>query len=251
MDDESAHDDGKGEDEDDRAQESEYKTLSVYEEAWYKSDRSRAEEDNHLFWEQDVKDLRGTVIEEASPLTLETRERVKQWQLKLFINKMKAIMRPTSSSAQKLLLATFVKVGGLEAWVLWDTGSSTTGVTPSFAAAAKLTVHPLDAPMNVQLGTTGSRSSITYGLHTQVITHGSVSNEYLDVVNFDCYDMVIGIPFIRKHKVVVDVANEQVIINGKPIKALPVLVGDDDLRLCRYRSEPCTKPDMVKHKVAE
>jgi hypothetical protein len=144
-----------------------------------------------------------------------------------------------------------VKVGGLEAWALWDTGSSTTGVTPSFAAAAKLTVHPLDAPMNVQLGTTGSRSSITYGLHTQVITHGSVSNEYLDVVNFDRYDMVIGVPFMRKHKVVVDIANEQVIINGKTIKALPVLVGDDDPRLRRYRAEPRAKPDMVKRKVTE
>jgi hypothetical protein len=152
---------------------------------------------------------------------------------------------------QRLLLVTFVKVRGLEAWALWDTGSSTTGVTPSFVAAVQIAVHPLETPMNVQLGTTGSRASITYGVNMEVVTHGSTSQEYVDVVNFDRYDMVIGVPFMRKHKVIVDVAKEQITINGKTIKALPVLVGDNDPRLRCYRSDPRVKPAKSQNRVAK
>ena len=49
-------------------------------------------------------------------------------------------MRPPTSSDEKECLATWVGVNGLDAWALWDSGSTTTGITPSFAEIAKVPV---------------------------------------------------------------------------------------------------------------
>jgi predicted nucleic acid-binding Zn-ribbon protein len=51
---------------------SEYETLSVYEEAWYESEGSQLEEDMRLFWEYQGESIRGTVVEEPVPITAET-----------------------------------------------------------------------------------------------------------------------------------------------------------------------------------
>ena len=76
--------------------------------------------------------------------------------------------RPTVPSNVKECLATFTKVGGQEAWMLWDSGSSTTGITPSFVDVAKITVFPLKNPYVLQLGMIGSRASVNFGAMVDV-----------------------------------------------------------------------------------
>jgi hypothetical protein len=49
-----------------------------------------------------------------------------------------------------------VFIGGCEAWTLWDSGSTTTGLTPTFAQIADIRVFPLMKPHVLQLGTVGS-----------------------------------------------------------------------------------------------
>jgi hypothetical protein len=94
-------------------------------------------------------------------------------------------------------MATFVNVGGIDTWTLWDSGSTTTGITPTFAQVANILVFPLNDPHVLQLGTIGSRSIVNYGTEVNVTTHGSNGAIYMDVANFDHYNMIIGTPYMR------------------------------------------------------
>jgi hypothetical protein len=168
----------------------------------------------------------------------------KVWSGERAIKMRKAVMktskeshpRPTILPNMKECLATFTKVGGQEAWTLWDSGSTTTGITPSFVDVAKITVFPLKNPHILQLGTVGSRASVNYGVHVDVETHGTLQREYVDVANFDRYDMIIGTPFMRSRKVILDFENDTVRIGNQIVPATKVLVPDTDDRVRRYRA---------------
>jgi hypothetical protein len=94
-------------------------------------------------------------------------------------------------------MAALVKVNGIEAYALLDTGSTTVSITHDFACVAKLSVIQLENPVPLQLGTVGSRSIINYGARTR-LELGPVSEDdaYLDVINIDQYNMIIGTPFM-------------------------------------------------------
>ena len=77
-------------------------------------------------------------------------------------------MRPPTSPEEKECLATWVRVNGLKAWALWDSGSTTMGITPSFAEIAKVPVDTLEDPHILQLGTIGSCSTIKYGADVDI-----------------------------------------------------------------------------------
>jgi hypothetical protein len=129
-----------------------------------------------------------------------------------------------------------VNVGGINAWTLWDSGSTTTGITPTFAQVANILVFPLNDPHVLQLGMIGSRSIVNYGTEVNVTTHGSNGVIYMDVVNFDHYDMIIGTPYMRANRVQLDFKNNQVIVNGVAISATKVTINDTDGRLHWYRA---------------
>jgi len=63
--------------------------------------------------------------------------------------------RPLVKSEDKECLATWTQVGGLRAWTLWDSGSTTSGITPQYAELAKIVVDTLADPHILQLGTVG------------------------------------------------------------------------------------------------
>jgi len=143
---------------------------------------------------------------------------------------------PTFPPNMKECLATFVKVGGQEAWTLWDSGSTMTGIMPSFVDVAKITVFPLKNPHVLQLGTVGSHASINFGAYIDVAMHGSLQREYVDVANFNHYDMIIGMPFMHSRKVVLNFENDTVKIGNQLIPATKVLVPDTDNRVRQYRA---------------
>ncbi|KAF9456028.1 hypothetical protein BDZ94DRAFT_1144566, partial [Collybia nuda] len=119
-------------------------------------------------------------------------------------------------------LATYVKVNGQDAWTLWDSGSTTTGITPAFAQVANIPVFALEDPHILQLGTTGSRANVNYGLYTQIKIQGTTTREYLDVANFDRYNMIVGTPYMHCNKVKLDFENKCVVVNGVSTPAMPV-----------------------------
>jgi len=88
------------------------------------------------------------------------------------------------------------------------------GITPSFVDVAKITVFPLKNPHVLQLGTVGSHVSVNFGTYVDIAMHGSSQREYVDVANFDRYDMIIGMPFMHSRKVILDFKNDTVKIGN-------------------------------------
>jgi len=147
----------------------------------------------------------------------------------------KTRLRPVTRPEDKWCLATYVKIGDLEAWTLWDTGSTTTGITPTFAELAKVKVDTLEDPHVLQLGTVGSRSIIKYGADVVVGVAKKQVPTYVDIANFDRYDMIIGTPWMRRNKVVLDLTNDLIIVDGTTIPAIKTMGQDLDPRLRRHR----------------
>ena len=160
---------------------------------------------------------------------------IKMWKAVMTVSK-ESHPRPTFPPNMKECLATFMKVGGQEAWTLCDSGSTMTGITPSFVDVAKITVFPLKNPHVLQLRTVGSRASVNFGAYIDVATHGSLQQKYVDIANFDHYDMIIGTPFMRSRTVVLDFENDTVKIWNQLIPATKVLLPDTDNCVRWYRA---------------
>jgi hypothetical protein len=125
-------------------------------------------------------------------------------------------------------MAALIKVNGLEAYALLDTGSTTISITHDFTCVANLSVIQLENPIALQLGTVGSRSMINFSSRA-LLEFGPIKDDdaYLDVVNIDHYDMIIGTPFMRKHRLVLDFSHNLLSHQGKPIPMLSA--GQEDL----------------------
>ncbi|KAF8238372.1 hypothetical protein L208DRAFT_1491907 [Tricholoma matsutake] len=93
------------------------------------------------------------------------------------------------------------------------------GLTPAFAQVADIRVFPLTNPHLLQLGTVGSQATMNYGVDIRLEAPGISNNTYVDIANFDHYDMIIGTPFMHRNKVILDFENKQVIVNGTPMPA--------------------------------
>jgi hypothetical protein len=143
--------------------------------------------------------------------------------------------RPRTSGDDRRCMAALVKVNGLEAYALLDTGSTTVSITNDFARVARIGVQQLDNPVTLQLGTVGSRSMINFGARAR-IELGPImeANAYIDVVNIDRYDMIIGTPFMRRHKIVLDFSNDTLSAKGHAIQTMTA--GQEDLMLAKKRA---------------
>jgi hypothetical protein len=147
-------------------------------------------------------------------------------------------------------MVALVKVNGLEAYALLDTGSTTVSITHDFARVAKLNVMQLDNPVALQLGTVGSRSMINYGARTRVELGPICEDDaYLDVVNIDRYDMIIGTPFMRKHGLVLDFQKNIVTIEDKQIQIMTS--GQEDLMLVKRRASRMRAPPATEGRHAQ
>ena len=131
------------------------------------------------------------------------------------------IDRPRRSKAYESCLATYVEINGMEAFTLFDSGSSADAISPDFAQVSDTRIHTLDRPVPLQLGTVGSRASINYGVRTSV-EFGNRKEEryYLDVVNVDRYDAILGAPFMRKFGIRLDFKSNLIIVGDVTIRAL-------------------------------
>ena len=77
-------------------------------------------------------------------------------------------------------------------------------LSPNFIRAAKIEPFPLDKPIGIQLAVTGSKSVINYGANATIKYEGRESKEYFDIINIDYYDTILGMEFLRKHKVIIN-----------------------------------------------
>lgn len=120
---------------------------------------------------------------------------------------------------QRSVLTTWVSINGLKAYVLWDSGSTSTAISPAFASLSKISCFELSKPVKLQLGTVGSRSMINYGVNAPVDLPGCTT-AYFDVVNIDSYDAVIGASFMRTHGIQLDFQTMEISMNGERIPGI-------------------------------
>ena len=131
------------------------------------------------------------------------------------------IDRPRRSKAYESCLAAYVEINGMDAFTLFDSGSSADTISPDFARVGDVRVHTLDKPVPLQLGTVGSRASINYGTWTSIALGGRKEDRYyLDVVNIDRYDAILGAPFMRKFGIRLDFASNSIVVGDAAIEAL-------------------------------
>lgn len=109
-------------------------------------------------------------------------------------------------NAPSRCLTVYVTINGLKALALIDTGSTINCVSPDFARVARLPVFELSNPIGLQLGCVGSRSKINFGTKLTLDLGGGRDEVYLDVVNIDHYDVILGIPYLLAASVQVDFA---------------------------------------------
>ena len=91
-------------------------------------------------------------------------------------------------------------------------------ISPNFIRAAKIEPFPLDKPIGIQLAVTGSKSVINYGANATIKYEGRESKEYFDIINIDYYDAILGMPFLRKHEVIIDFINNCLRMKDKIIR---------------------------------
>ncbi|KAH9851011.1 hypothetical protein C2E23DRAFT_733715, partial [Lenzites betulinus] len=153
--------------------------------------------------------------------------------------------RPLVPIIEDTGLTLYMRVNGLEAIVLFDSGSTGDSVSPEFARVAGIRTFELENPTALQLGCTGSRSRISHGTHTTITTGPVTVDTYLDVVNLDRYDVVLGTPFMRRNSVLLDFGRSVVVCQGHDFAALSPQEEDAGARHGRPQNEDDT---LEKHR---
>lgn len=103
---------------------------------------------------------------------------------------------------------------------LFNSGSTDVSLTPDFARVAQVPLITLTNPLRIQLGCVGSRSSINFGA-TVDVEYGPIWEQlYVDIVNVERYDIIIGVPWLYRHNAVLDFTNCTIQIRGQPLDVL-------------------------------
>ena len=116
-------------------------------------------------------------------------------------------------------------------------------ISPEFTQAAKIKTFALEKPIGIQLAVTCSKSVINYGTNTTIQISGKESKEYFDVVNIDYYDAILGTPFLKKFKVVIDFMKDCLTIKDKII-----LNQADEYKIRERTSQKSTSVNALKTK---
>ena len=92
---------------------------------------------------------------------------------------------PKHKARARQCLAEYVRINGILAYTLFDTGSTFDLISPKFVRIVKIITSKLNNPAGIKLGCVGSRSSINCGCQVQIEVVGETTSTYLDVVNID------------------------------------------------------------------
>ncbi|KAJ7281693.1 hypothetical protein C8J57DRAFT_1056047 [Mycena rebaudengoi] len=112
--------------------------------------------------------------------------------------------QPSREHALTACISALLNINGTEAYTLIDTGSTTNSLTLEFAKATRSPCIVLDKQITLQLGCVGSRSRINFGTRVPIDFAGIKGFVYFDQVNLDCYNCIIGMPFLNRHGALVD-----------------------------------------------
>ena len=150
----------------------------------------------------------------------ETPQSVMRSSLKRIEGRMERPMRPRTETQ---CLAGYTIINGVKAYTLFDSGSNTDAISNAFARVSRVPVYELEKPATLALGCIGSKSKINYGTVAKTVCDNENSEEYFDIANLAQYDAILGIPYMYKHSIMLDVRRRELVFRGKHrVPALPV-----------------------------
>jgi hypothetical protein len=126
--------------------------------------------------------------------------------------------RPPRGHPDTTVYTVYMNVGGTLAHCLLDSGSEGVMIAADYVRATRLPIRRLVKPVTLQLACQGSRSMINHGVTTRVEIAGNTSEEYFDVANIDYYDVIIGVPFLRRYQISLDFANGEIKVGNQSYK---------------------------------
>src|SRR5271156_2832983 len=129
------------------------------------------------------------------------------------------------------VLSAEIKVNGMKAFVLFDSGSESDAMSPDFARAHDIKTIRLEPPVPLQLGCKGSQSTIRYGAEPEIQFGSNRQKAYVDIVNIDRYALIRGPPWRGRHKIVLDFRNYSI---RRGEYAIQAFTSDED---ASYRKE--------------
>ncbi|KAF8237567.1 hypothetical protein L208DRAFT_1038285, partial [Tricholoma matsutake] len=105
-----------------------------------------------------------------------------------------------------------MKIHGLKANVLLDSGCTSDSMSPEFMVSANLKVHELEEPIPLQLGQgrVGPKLILDYSLSLNFM-----GEHYFNVVNLNRYDAIVRTVFMRKHGIILNFECDEVRLKGK------------------------------------
>ena len=141
--------------------------------------------------------------------------------------------QPDRDPAQSAVLSAMIEIAGHTAYTMFDSGSTTSAVTPEYSHIARTPKVVLEDQVVLQLGCSGSRSKINFGTHAPV-SFGPLKGveTYLDIVNLDRYDCVLGTPFMNEHGMMLDFKTREIVIQDHRIAAF---THEEDVAFCANR----------------
>src|SRR5271156_1515115 len=146
---------------------------------------------------------------------------------------------PNPTAADRLCPKAIIKIDGVEAYTCWDSGSELDAMSPDFTRAAGIDISPKDDTLKVRLGTKGSSSATSYLAKPMLEIGDSHFKYYLDVLNLDRYNAILGSLFCNRHKVLVDF-DTRTIRFGKTV--IKMLTAEEDSEMLRSRQTATSAP---------
>ncbi len=95
-----------------------------------------------------------------------------------------------------------MRINGHKVHGLLDGGSTLDLISANFAKVHQLKMFELKNPIRLQMAMSGSRSSIQYGAHAELKVGDLKQQRYFDIVNLDWYQVILGMPFLKEHKII-------------------------------------------------
>ena len=127
-----------------------------------------------------------------------------------------------------------VEINGVQCYVLVDTGCNTNSFGPITARIVKADRIDLKEQVQLQLGTRGSRTKINHGTKVNLKVGPINESVYFDIVDIDRYDAILGMPFLTKHKAIVDLGRRTLAIEGVNI---PVYTAVEEAEIRKDREQ--------------
>ncbi|KAF5331257.1 hypothetical protein D9611_013120 [Ephemerocybe angulata] len=131
------------------------------------------------------------------------------------------IERPIRKPSEKQSMVQWITINGVRALTLFDSGWTLDSISPQVASAANVQVKNLVKMVPLQLGVVSSRSVIHKGARGGFTFQGTTAkDEYFDILPVAKYDVVIGIPMMKKLGICLDFDQMVLRYRGGSIKPL-------------------------------